>query len=92
MHTRSNPYNLKHIIAHFKTEGKEFEFIEFGSGHINDTFLVKCKSGIYPAYLLQKINTFVFRNIDGLMNNMLHVTNHLKKRLQIIAETPKKKC
>ena len=90
MNVRSNAYNFTDIIAHFNTKEGEFDITDFGSGHINDTFLVKCKSGRYPAYLLQKINSFIFKNIDGLMNNMLYVTNHLKKRVADYGGNPEK--
>ena len=90
MNLQSNAYNFTDIIVHFITKGGEFEITDFGFGHINDTFIVKHKSGIYPAYLLQKINSFVFKNIDGLMNNMLHVTNHLKKRVADYGGNPEK--
>ena len=82
MNNNAIPYNFSDIIAHFNTEGEDFEISNFGSGHINDTFLVKSKAGEHAGYLLQKINSFVFKDIDGLMNNMLHVTKHLKKKVR----------
>ena len=84
------PYNFSDIIAHFSTEGEGFEISSFGSGHINDTFLVKSKSGQHAGYLLQKINSFVFKNIDGLMNNMLYVVNHLKQKVSLAGGNPDK--
>jgi hypothetical protein len=84
MNNKSMVYNFSGIIAHFNIEGEGFEITPFGSGHINDTFLVKSKTGKYPGYLLQKINNFVFKDIDGLMSNMACVINHLKQK---IAET-----
>ena len=32
----------------------------YGSGHINETYLVDCPEG--PKYILQKINTNIFKN------------------------------
>ncbi len=84
------PYNFTDIIAHFNTEGENFEISNFGSGHINDTYLVKSKTGVHPGYLLQKINSFVFKNIDGLMNNMLFVVNHLKQKISKAGGNPDK--
>ena len=77
----STIYNFAGIITHFNIEGVDFDVTPFGSGHINDTFLVKSKTGSYRTYLLQKINHFVFKNIDGLMNNMVLVVNHLKEKI-----------
>lgn len=90
MNTNAMPYNFDDIIAHFNTEGENFEISNFGSGHINDTYLVKSNSSAHPGYLLQKINSFVFKNIDGLMNNMLHVVNHLKQKVSKAGGNPDK--
>jgi hypothetical protein len=90
MNNNAMPYNFTGIIAHFNTEGEDFEIKNFGSGHINDTYLVKSKTGVHPGYLLQKINNFVFKNIDGLMNNMLFVLNHLKEKVSKAGGNPDK--
>ncbi len=59
--------------------GEEVVDIErFGSGHINETFRVTSRNGSVKSYLLQKINHHIFTNVDGLMNNINIVTNHLK--------------
>ena len=39
----------------------------FGSGHINDTYLVEGAGG---RYILQRINTNTFQDVDGLMQNI----------------------
>lgn len=49
----------------------------FGNGHINDTYIVKGN----PKHTVQKINTFVFKNPEKLMDNVEAVTNHLKKKI-----------
>jgi hypothetical protein len=77
MYNKITTYNFKSIIANFNITSRDFDVKPFGSGHINDTFLLKTGSEHDDAYLLQKINHFVFKNIDGLMNNMVHVINHL---------------
>jgi len=73
--------NFADIIAKFNTGGGEFEIKNFGSGHINDTFMIRSKTKNGPDFLLQKINHFVFKDIDSLMNNMVYVTNHLKQKI-----------
>ena len=77
MNNKISTPNFKDIIANFDIPSGDYDVKPFGSGHINDTFLLKTGSGYDGAYLLQKINHFVFKNIDGLINNMLHVINHL---------------
>ena len=49
----------------------------FGNGHINSTFAV----GDPVRYVLQKINTAVFTDPEGLMENVLAVTGHLRKKI-----------
>ncbi|MDP9076296.1 MAG: aminoglycoside phosphotransferase family protein [Bacteroidota bacterium] len=72
--------NFSDIIAQFNIQGSGNEVKPFGSGHINDTFLVE-SPGAGQGYLLQKINNYVFKDVDGLMNNMGYVTNHLKQKV-----------
>jgi len=72
MQNKITTYNFKSIIANFNITSRDYDVKPFGSGHINDTFLLKTGSEHDGAYLLQKINHFVFKNIDGLMTNMLH--------------------
>jgi len=75
-------YNFSNIIAHFNIQGDVTETEPFGSGHINDTYLVKttAENGIF--YLLQKINNYVFKDVEGLMSNMVYVTDHLKHKIE----------
>ncbi len=49
----------------------------FGNGHINETFVVKGD----PKHTVQKINTYVFKNPDQLMENIDAVTTHLRKKI-----------
>ncbi len=72
--------NFKDIIGQFKIEEDDFETVPFGSGHINDTFLLRSLSNAGDNYLLQRLNHFVFKDIDGLMRNMVYVTRHLKQK------------
>lgn len=74
-------YNFSTITEQFKIEGNTFEVKPFGSGHINDTFLVKDTGSEHPGYLLQRINNYVFKDVAGLTNNMLIVINHLKRKV-----------
>lgn len=49
----------------------------YGSGHINDTFLVD--DGVSKR-LLQRINRHIFTQVPALMDNILKVTNALKTK------------
>ena len=46
-----------------------------GDGNINITYKIICEDG--EKYILQKINKDVFRNVEGLMSNIIAVTSKL---------------
>jgi len=48
-----------------------------GEGHINKTYHVTNGNG--KSYLLQKINTAVFQDPEGLMSNLEKILDHLEK-------------
>lgn len=55
----------------------------FGSGHINDTYLaVYNKGGAESCYIIQRINHNIFTNPPALMENIVRVTEHIRKKLQ----------
>ena len=48
----------------------------YGSGHINDTFRIEVEqAGIRVRYILQRVNSNVFRQPIGLMENVKRVTD-----------------
>ena len=52
----------------------------YGSGHINDTFLVIVKEDdAEKKYILQRMNHEIFKDVDGLMNNVSGVTAYLRE-------------
>jgi Phosphotransferase enzyme family len=63
----------------FDLSGVPETAVRFGSGHINDTFAVSLRGG--ARVLLQRLNTAVFRDPDGLMENVGRVTRHLGGKL-----------
>ena len=67
------------ILQHFCLDGEIVSIVTQESGHINATFVVTTAGG--RRYILQKINTTVFRNADRLMENIVNVTSHLRKKI-----------
>lgn len=53
---------------------------EIKTGIINNTFVVTDTTG--KRYILQEINSNVFKNVDGLMNNIESVTTFLKNKIE----------
>lgn len=54
----------------------------YGTGHINDTFLATYnQAGVTVHYTLQHLNTKIFKDPAGLMENVRRVTEHSRRRL-----------
>lgn len=55
----------------------------FGKGHINDTFAVyyQMEDGSSKRFIIQRINTSVFQDSEGLMQNIVGVTSFLKQAI-----------
>lgn len=71
------------IVSAFHFKGTMIDMIPYGSGHINDTFLLtyEREEGVVVKYILQRMNTSIFHNPEELMENILGVTAHLRKKI-----------
>ena len=69
------------IAAQF-AGGREIATVrELGGGNVNDTFLVTCVDGAPRRFVLQRINTEVFRDVGAVIDNICLVTRHVGQRL-----------
>jgi len=72
----------------FKPQGKVIHIREFGNGNINSTFLVtfslesEREGEREKHFILQRVNTRVFRRPELVMQNMRVATGHLLRRLE----------
>jgi hypothetical protein len=74
---------LQDVIDHFLSDTVIDDMFIVNSGHINDTFRVHVTNHEgSKTYILQKINTYVFREPDKLMENMVRVTSHIAGKLK----------
>lgn len=71
----NNLEQSKNAIGKFAIEGNLLEVRPYGEGHINTTYLVTTDR---KRYILQKMNTRVFPDSDGLMRNVCGVTEYLR--------------
>ncbi len=69
---------MKSICQRFPLDGAVIACVPFGSGHINRTNLVVTSHE--RLYVLQEINSHVFRDVPGLMSNMNAVCSHLRRK------------
>ena len=75
---------INSIANNFQTEGTIRQVEAFGSGHINDTFSVSCEyEGGTRRYVLQRINHEIFKNPPKLMENIIRVTEHIRKKIEV---------
>ncbi|MBR4868805.1 MAG: aminoglycoside phosphotransferase family protein [Clostridia bacterium] len=71
---------LRSVLSHFAMEGQVVSCEPHGEGHINQTYLVRTDCG--KRYILQQMNHHIFKNIDGLMDNIQAVTAFLAQRAE----------
>ncbi|MFG6322323.1 MAG: aminoglycoside phosphotransferase family protein [Lachnospiraceae bacterium] len=82
-----NCTKIDEAIAAFALEaaanGRLVSKTPYGNGHINDTFLVRCQTAdnTEKRYILQRMNHDIFKNPPQLMENMVHVTKYLRKKI-----------
>ena len=63
------------ILSNFAINGEFISCEPYGSGLINRTYVaVYNEGGKRVRYIVQRINTNLFKNVDGLMNNIKIVT------------------
>lgn len=78
---------LKNIVSHFAIRGTVSDIKPLGAGLINDTLLVTTAEADAPNYVLQRVNTNVFPDVDLVMRNIYAVTTHIRQKLEAAGET-----
>jgi hypothetical protein len=74
--------HLFQIINQFSTTGNIIDIKPFGSGHIHETYRVVTEPDSADDYVLQLINTNVFRDPEAVMHNIDLVTGHIGMKLK----------
>ena len=74
--------NVSEIISHFNIRS---EANPYGDGHINDTFLINLSP---DKYILQRINTDIFKDPECLMHNIEAVTAFLVDKIKLDGGDP----
>ena len=79
----SKKCNLKDLVLNFKFEGKFIVYEDHKRGHINDTYILdfKREDDSIRKYILQRINSDIFKNPEELMDNFKKVTNHIVEKI-----------
>lgn len=79
------------ILDNFDLKGPVVSMGEYGSGHINATYLVEVnEDGSLEKYIFQQVNTDIFIDIERLMGNIQGVTSYLTKQIEARNGNPKR--
>lgn len=75
---------LSDIIDAFPFSGELIKYESTNIGLINSTYILTFSDGNQDfKYIVQKINTNVFKNPDGLMSNIMNVTSFLRNKINL---------
>lgn len=74
--------DVRQVAEQFRIEGELEQVVSYGNGHINDTYLLTTSGTKEKRYILQRINTSIFTDPGALMENIIGVTTHLKRKIE----------
>ena len=72
--------DIQEIFLKFDIPSPPISFQTKQSGNINRTYAVTTADGM--QYILQRVNTYVFKNPDALMENIANVTAFLSEKIR----------
>lgn len=77
--------HLQNVVEQFAIQGKITSIVHINKGYINSTYKVETLSenNHIHKYILQRINTNVFPDVDALMSNFQLTTAHLFDNLNM---------
>lgn len=89
----SNNEKILSVCRRFGIEGELLKTKIFTDGHINSTYYAEfSENGETKKYLVQNINIHVFKNQEILMNNIVSVSEFLKKKIAENGGDPKREA
>lgn len=77
-----NKTELFDIANKFEIDGTPIEVEECKNGHINKTYEITyaLENGIKKRYILQYVNSEIFGELEKLNNNIVEVTDYIRKK------------
>ncbi len=73
---------MKEILFQFGLEEENFKAQPFGNGLINRTWIIESKAG-KEKYILQKINSSIFKRPEDIAVNIMLIDNYLKEHFPV---------
>ena len=78
-----NEQFLKNVCDRFGLQGEYRYYEVLNKGHINSTYRVYyIRNGEMKDYILQKVNTYVFQDPEGVMENIAAVTEFIRTKIK----------
>jgi len=72
---------LRRVCTEFRIPGEMIKYRHLTSGNINTTYYVVCQDGTEQKdYLVQRVNSYVFKEPEKVMHNIELVTEHIRKQ------------
>jgi aminoglycoside phosphotransferase (APT) family kinase protein len=84
MRAMTENHRSAEVMRQFRIDGELSAIAAYGSGHINDTYCAvfdQCGSAV--RFILQRINTAIFKQPFALMENIQRVTSHLAAKMAV---------
>ncbi len=78
---------IHYFLASFGISTKVESWQPFGHGHINDTFLIRTIGDDAPDFILQRKNHQVFKDVPGMLKNIVLATRHIREKIIAEGET-----
>lgn len=72
---------LRRVCTEFLIPGELVSYRHLTSGNINTTYYVVCQDGAEQKdYLVQRVNSYVFKEPEKVMHNIELVTDHIRRQ------------
>ena len=73
--------NIPELLGAFQFEGGLENTAQLHDGHINNTYIFdfRDENGKLNKYLVQELNTYVFKQPEALMENVMGVTSYMRE-------------
>lgn len=80
---RESPFNCIRLVAsNFAIDGELTAIAPLRGGHIHESHVATLQSAAGMArFVIQRINTAIFADVDGMMDNVARVCDHLHRRI-----------
>lgn len=82
---------IQEVCAQFGIKGEYRYYKVINSGHINTTYCVYFfRDGEIKDYIVQRVNTYVFKNPVEVMQNISEVTEYIRTKIKAVKKTAKR--